>query len=93
MEWQHESSAPMGVPVIVAFHTGHGNLIQIATRVAQNGRWGDWDYINSHYGEPKYWASLDEMRSCPLQIPPADIEGPDCGCDGCTERYHSAPDE
>jgi hypothetical protein len=82
MEWQPIATAPMHTPILVAFH-GHGeNRVTVVTRIGQTGLWGDFDYINSHDGEPKYWM--------PLPAPPDDIAGPDCGCDGCTEQYYGA---
>lgn len=78
-EWQPIETAPMHERILVAFH-GHGvNQVAIVSRVKATGFWGDYDYINSHDGEPKYWM--------PLPVPPNDIAGPDCGCDGCTEQY------
>lgn len=78
-EWQPINTAPMNQPVLVAFH-GHGeSRVIVATRVKQTGFWGDWDYINSHDGEPQFWQ--------PIPAPPGGMEGPDCGCEGCTERY------
>jgi len=79
-EWRSDvEKVPIGATVLVAYH-GHGeNHVSICTRVKQRGMWGDWDYINSHDGEPKYWMPVPEA--------PNDIAGPDCGCDGCTEQY------
>lgn len=82
MDWQPISTAPMHTLILVAYH-GHGeNQVSIVRRTGTTGHWGDFDYINSHDGEPKYWMPLPE--------PPNDIAGPDCGCDGCTEEYCDA---
>jgi hypothetical protein len=50
-----------------------------AYRQGNKMQWGDWDYINSHDGEPKWWMPLPE--------PPDGMAGPDCGCDQCTEKF------
>lgn len=85
--WQPIETCPMWVPVLVAYH-GHGeNRTHEVVRVKENSpvRWGDFDYINSHDGEPKYWMPLPE--------PPDDLAGPDCGCDGCTEEHYGGDEE
>jgi hypothetical protein len=81
-EWQPIETAPMHQDVLVAFH-GHGEVrVIIARRLAQTGHWGDWDYINSHDGEPQLWMPLPALPAGHTW------EGPHCGCDGCTERFH-----
>jgi hypothetical protein len=81
-KWQPVDTAPMYEDVWVAFH-GHGlNQVIVARRVKQTGHWGDWDYINSHDGEPQWWMPLEKPE------PPDGMEGSSCGCDGCTEYYH-----
>lgn len=86
-DWRPIETAPLGVPIWVAYHGHSANHAQIVTRVASRGQFGDFDYINSHDGDPKYWM--------PLIVPeaPTDMEGPDCGCDGCLYRYHELEDE
>lgn len=79
-EWQPITTAPMNQRILVAFH-GHGvERVAIVTRIGQTGHWGDYDYINSHDGEPQYWM--------PLPTTPDGMAGPQCGCDGCTERFY-----
>lgn len=85
MNWQPIETAPLDTRIIVAYH-GHGhNIVGIVERVGTTGNWGDYNYINSHDGEPKYWM--------PLPPVPDDIAGPDCGCDGCTEEYYGRDDD
>lgn len=83
-EWQPIATAPMHTRILVAFHGHSQNQVAIVTREKTTGWWGDYDYINSHDGEPKYWM--------PLPVAPNDMAGPDCGCDQCTERYHGEGD-
>jgi len=78
-EWQPIDTAPMFERILVAFHGHSKNVVVIASRIKRTGHWGDWDYINSHDGEPQYWM--------PLPTAPEGMEGPQCGCDGCTEQY------
>jgi hypothetical protein len=88
-DWRPIATAPMHEPILVAFHGGGKNMIQVVKRIKTTGHWGDFDYINSHYGEPKYWTDpliLLDLSRYPLTVP-NDIAGPDCGCDGCTEEH------
>ena len=84
-KWMNIETAPMYEDIWVAFH-GHGeNQVKVVQRIKQTGYWGDFDYINSHDGEPKYWMPYIKPE------PPDNMAGPDCGCDGCDEKYSDEP--
>jgi hypothetical protein len=75
--WQPIETVPKdGSPIWVAFH-GHGESQVLGVRNYQ----GEWDYINSHDGDPQWWMPIAKPE------PPPGLAGPHCGCDGCTERY------
>jgi hypothetical protein len=84
MNWQPIETAPKdGRYIWVAFH-GHGESRAAIVSWAPTslGRHGNWDYINSHDGQPQWWMPLERPT------PPEGMDGPHCMCDGCVERHY-----
>jgi hypothetical protein len=84
-EWRHVTNdiPKIGETVLVAYH-GHGRIIlDTCRRIDNRGWWGDWDYINSHDGEPQLWSPI------PDGLPPLEsFINNKCGCDSCTEAFN-----
>ena len=85
-EWQPIETAPKdGTRIWVAYHSAYGSAaVQVVSWSPRslNGQ-NNWDYINSHDGDPKWWMPYVEPEPPPVET----MEGPDCGCDYCTEKY------
>ncbi len=67
----------------VAFHgRGNDNVQVVSWSTSSRGRHGNWDYINSHMGQPQWWMPHVKPE------PPPGLAGPHCHCDGCTEEHY-----